>query len=268
MKTLILSVFTFLAAIAQPVSTTSPADMQEFRPAAGLAAASPVFSSSLATSARWEAGASSIWRANEENVLFAKVQSGTPETSASPAFPADADADGATSSSDSAIGPANNAEAVPIEPSPKVARPATGAYPGSAGSIEYGLIERTRRPREKGVFSGNKIWTASAATHIATTLSDGLTSYYLIDVWRLGTENNRIINAFNGGNKATFGAGGFAYKAIWFSAINVPAYFLLKKYGHNNRKLQTLFSILNFESSALFTRETLRNAHYMSVLPH
>ena len=112
------------------------------------------------------------------------------------------------------------------------------------------------------------MWTASAAVHLATTLSDGITSYYLIDVWHLGTENNQIINAFNGGNNKTFGVGGFAYKAIWFSAINVPAYFLLKKYGRGSRALQMLFTALNSESSALFMHETLRNAHYMSVLPH
>lgn len=265
MKTLILCICTFLAVTAQPLSTTSPGGMQEVRPVAAPSMAPPLASSSVALSTRWEAGVSPIWRPNEENVLLAKVQPGTPGDSASNAFLTDSEAGAASATAPGAsgIGPANNAEAVPIEPSPKVAKPAVEIYPGSAG-----FIERTRRQRERGVFGSNKLWTASVAIHLATTLSDGITSYYLIDVWRLGTENNQIINAFNGGNKATFGAGGFAYKAIWFSAINVPAYFLLKKYGRDNRRLQTLFGILNFESSALFTRETLRNAHYMSVLPH
>jgi hypothetical protein len=78
------------------------------------------------------------------------------------------------------------------------------------------FIERLPPVRERNVFMRNKMWTISAAAHLATTLSDGITSYYLIDVHHLGTENNGIINAFNGGNKNTFGAGGFSYKAIWF----------------------------------------------------
>ena len=131
-----------------------------------------------------------------------------------------------------------------------------------------GFIQQLPPVRERNVFMRNKMWTISAAAHLATTLSDGITSYYLIDVYHLGTESNGIINAFNGGNKNTFGAGGFAYKAIWFSAINVPAYFFLKKYGHGNRALEMVFTALNGESTAMFLHETVRNAHYLSVLPH
>ncbi len=263
MKTLILSVFTILAVTAQPASTTSPDDMRKVRSGTAPAAADPAVPGSVAISARWEAGAPATWRGGGENVLLARTQPLTPGEPASHAPLADTPGGAPLASSESAIGPANSGEAVRIEPSPKVVEPVLEIYPGTSK-----FIEPMRRPRQKGVFRSNKLWTASVAAHLATTLSDGITSYYLIDVWHLGTENNRIINAFNGGNKATFGVGGFAYKAIWFSAINIPAYYLLKKYGHNNRPLQALFSALNFESSALFTHETLRNAHYMSVLPH
>jgi|GEM_PF-2224246 len=263
MKTVLLTLCAFFAVTAQPVTTAFSANSQTVRPAVAPDAIYWREFAPAATPAVWDAGSVPAKPAGVESVLLAKLQplaAGEAGEAALPVLLAGTEANPEALAA-GVIGPVNGPAA-----GVRVIEPTTAITPAASSFAER--VAPVRERPERGVFRSNKIWTASVVAHLATTLSDGITSYYLIDVWHLGTENNRIINMFNGGNDATFGVGGFLYKAIWFAAINVPAYYVLKKHGRKNRALQTLFAGMNFESTAMFTYETFRNAHYMSTLPH
>ena len=105
-------------------------------------------------------------------------------------------------------------------------------------------------------------WSASLASYFAASAADAGTSAYLIDYRKVGVEVNPIINHVNGTN-TVFGPGGFAVKAGAFAGLAVTEALVLHRWGARKPWLYTIASTLNFSGAAVFTGETIHNAHYI-----
>jgi hypothetical protein len=110
----------------------------------------------------------------------------------------------------------------------------------------------------------DKLWDASLAATLATSMSDAATSSYLIDVKHAGTELNPIINRVNGTN-SMFGPKGYGVKLGAFGAMTALQYVVIKKFGTKYPWVSKVCSAVNFGSAVVFGVETTRNANYIRI---
>jgi hypothetical protein len=99
-------------------------------------------------------------------------------------------------------------------------------------------------------------------THLAATLADCATSYYAIDVLHVATEQNKLITVFTGSDKK-FGIAGIAIKLALWSAVNVPAYYRLRRIRGDHPPPRML-TIVNFGAAGYYSALAARTGRIIA----